>query len=96
MADLAITPGRAGPVTASIVVLTGDFGPLDAKEVTLVLSNSAAGIEPIRRKAAKSDDGSWRVDGLIIPVPGRWTARIDVLISDFQIAKLEDVIDIRP
>jgi copper transport protein len=96
MADLAITPGRAGPVTASIVVLTGDFGPLDAKEVTLVLSNPAAGIEPIRRKAAKAGDGSWRVDGLIIPVPGRWTARIDVLISDFEIAKLEDLIDIRP
>lgn len=96
MADLAITPGRAGPVTASIVVLTGDFGPLDAKEVTLVLSNPIAGIEPIRRKAAKAGDGSWRVDGLIIPVPGRWTARIDVLISDFEIAKLEDVIDIRP
>lgn len=96
MADLAITPGRTGPVTATIVVLTGDFGPLDAKEVTLVLSNPAAGIEPIGRKAAKSDDGSWRVDGLIIPVPGRWTARIDVLISDFEIAKLEDVIDIRP
>ncbi|MGL4961897.1 MAG: copper resistance CopC/CopD family protein [Inquilinus sp.] len=96
MADLTVTPGRAGPVAASIVVMTGDFGPLDAKEVTLVLSNPGAGIEPIRRKAAKTGDGSWRVDGLIIPVPGRWTARIDVLISDFEIAKLEDAIDIRP
>ncbi|TSD87823.1 copper resistance protein CopC [Mycobacterium sp. KBS0706] len=96
MADLTVTPGRAGPVAASIVVMTGDFGPLDAKEVTLVLSNPGAGIEPIRRKAAKAGDGSWRVDGLIIPVSGRWTARIDVLISDFEIAKLEDAIDIRP
>jgi copper transport protein len=96
MADLTITPGRAGPVAASIIVMTGDFGPLDAQEVTLVLSNPSAGIEPIRRKAAKAGDGSWRVDGLIIPVPGRWTARIDVLLSDFEIAKLEDAIDIRP
>jgi len=96
MADLTITPGRAGPVTASIMVMTGDFGPLDAQEVTLVLSNPAAGIEPIRRKAVKPGDGTWRVDGLVIPVPGRWAVRIDVLISDFQIAKLEDVIDIRP
>ncbi|WP_225771590.1 copper resistance CopC/CopD family protein [Inquilinus sp. Marseille-Q2685] len=96
MADLTVTPGRAGPVTASIVVMTGDFGPLDAKEVTLVLSNPGAGIEPIRRKAARAGDGSWRVDGLVVPVPGRWTARIDVLISDFEIAKLEDMIDIRP
>ncbi len=96
MADLTISPGRAGPVTASIVVMTGDFGALDAQEVTLVLSNPAAGIEPIRRPAAKAEDGSWRVDGLTIPVPGRWTARIEVLISDFEMARLEDEVEIRP
>ncbi len=96
MADLTVTPGRAGPVTAAIVVMTGDFGPLDAQEVTLVLANPAAGIEPIRRKAAKAGDGTWRIEGLVIPVPGRWTVRIDVLISDFEIARLEDAIDIRP
>ena len=28
MADLALTPGRASPVSASVVVMTGDFGPL--------------------------------------------------------------------
>ena len=38
MADLSITPGHAGPVVASMIIMTGDFGPLDAKEVTLVLS----------------------------------------------------------
>jgi copper transport protein len=96
MADLTISPGRAGPVTVSIVVMTGDFGALDAQEVTLVLSNPAAGIEPIRRPAAKAGDGSWRVDGLTIPVPGRWTARIEVLISDFEMVRLEDEVEIRP
>jgi copper transport protein len=96
MADLTISPGRAGPVTASIVVMTGDFGALDAQEVTLVLSNPAAGIEPIRRKAVKAGDGTWQVDDLILPVPGRWTARIEVLISDFDLARLEDVIEIKP
>jgi copper transport protein len=96
MADLTISPGRAGPVTASIVVMTGDFGALDAQEVTLVLSNPTAGIEPIRRKATKAGDGTWQVDDLILPVPGRWAARIEVLISDFDLARLEDVIEIRP
>ncbi|MCV3207479.1 copper resistance CopC/CopD family protein [Mesorhizobium sp. YC-39] len=96
MADLSITPGHVGPVAASIVVMSGDFGPLDAKEVTLVLSKPDSGIEPIKRPATKPGDGTWRVDDLVIPVPGRWTARLDILVSDFEMVKIEAPIDIRP
>ncbi len=96
MADIEITPGHTGPVAASIVIMTGDFGPLDAKEVTLVLSKPDSGIEPIKRPATKPGDGTWRVDDLVIPIPGRWTARLDILISDFDIVKIEAPIDIRP
>ncbi|WP_192259206.1 copper resistance CopC/CopD family protein [Mesorhizobium caraganae] len=95
MADIDITPGHTGEVTASIVIMTGDFGPLDAKEVTLVLSKPDSGIEPIKRPATKPGDSSWRVDNLVIPVPGRWTARLDILVSDFDIVKIEAPIDIR-
>lgn len=96
MADLSITPGHAGPVVASMIVMTGDFGPLDAKEVTLVLSKPDSGIEPLKRIATKPGDGSWRVDNLVIPVPGRWTVRIDILVSDFEMVKIEAPVDIRP
>lgn len=96
MAELTITPGHAGSVSASIMIMTGDFKPLDAREVTLVLSNPAAGIEQIRRPAARNGDGTWRADNLALPVPGKWTARIDILISDFELAKLEGAIEIRP
>lgn len=96
MADLSITPGHAGPVAASMIIMTGDFGPLDAKEVTLVLSKPDSGIEPMKRAATKPGDGSWRVDNLVIPVPGRWTVRIDILVSDFEIVKIEAPVDIRP
>ncbi|RWA59908.1 copper resistance CopC/CopD family protein [Mesorhizobium sp.] len=95
MADLSITPGHAGPVAASMVIMSGDFGPLDAKAVTLVLSKPDSGIEPIKRPATKPGDGTWRVDNLIIPVPGRWTARLDILVSDFEVVKIEAPIDIR-
>ncbi|PTE08332.1 copper resistance CopC/CopD family protein [Mesorhizobium helmanticense] len=95
MADLSITPGHAGPVSASIVVMTGDFGPLDARQVTLVLSKPDSGIEPIKRPATKPGDGTWRVDDLVIPVAGRWTARLDILVSDFEMVKIEAQIDIR-
>ncbi|MBZ9795159.1 copper resistance CopC/CopD family protein [Mesorhizobium sp. ES1-4] len=95
MADLSITPGHAGPVSASMIIMTGDFGPLDAKEVTLVMSKPDSGIEPLKRAATKPGDGSWRVDNLIIPVPGRWTVRLDILVSDFEMVKIEAPVDIR-
>lgn len=96
MADLTVTPGRAGPVSATMVVMTGDFGPLDAQAVTLVLSDPRAGIEPIRKAATKPGDGTWRVDGLTIPVGGRWTVRIDILVSDFRMERLGGEIEIGP
>ncbi|WP_271199201.1 copper resistance protein CopC [Methylopila turkensis] len=95
MADVTIAPGRAGPVTVSVVIMTGDFGPLDAKELTVALSNPAAGIEPIRRAATKPGDGTWRVDGLVIPAPGRWQARLDILVSDFKMVRVSGEVDIR-
>jgi copper transport protein len=96
MAELTITPGHTGEVVASILMFDGDFGPLDAKEVTLVLSKPDAGIEPLKRPATKPGDGTWRVDNLVIPIAGSWNARIDILVSDFEITKVEGPIDICP
>jgi len=96
MADLSITPGHAGTTSASIVVMTGDFGPLDAKAVTLVLSKPDSGVEPLKREARKPGDGTWRIDGLVVPFAGRWTARLDILVSDFDMIQIEGPIDIRP
>ncbi|TPI37219.1 copper resistance protein CopC [Mesorhizobium sp. B3-1-9] len=95
MADLSITPGHAGEAAASVMIMTGDFGPLDAKAVTLVLSKPDSGIEPIKRPATKPGDGTWRVDNLVIPLPGRWNARLDILVSDFEVVKIEAPIEIR-
>ncbi|TKB32154.1 MAG: copper resistance protein CopC, partial [Mesorhizobium sp.] len=66
------------------------------KQVTLVLSKPDSGIEPINRPATNPGDGTWRVDDLVIPVAGRWTARLDILVSDFEMVKIEAPIDIRP
>ena len=96
MADLAVTPGHPGPVSVSVMLMTGDFGPLDAREVTLVLSKPESGIEPLKRPAHKPGDGTWRVDDLVVPVPGRWTARLDILVTDFDMVQIEGPIDIRP
>jgi copper transport protein len=95
MADVTLEPGRVGILRAGIVVLRGDFSPFDAREVTLVLSLPAAGVEPIRR-AATLRDGVWQIDALPLPVAGRWQVRVDVLVSDFEKQVLEDSVEIRP
>ena len=96
MADMTVTPARVGTVKVSAIIMSGDFGPLDAKEITFVFSNPGAGIEPFRRKAEKQEDGTWKADGVVLPLPGQWNARLDILISDFEIARLEGRVTIRP
>lgn len=96
MAEITITPGRTGPVAVSIMVMTGEFGPLDAKEITLVLSKPDAGIEPLKRPAKKAGDGTWRIDDLVVPLPGEWKVALDILVSDFEMVKITGQADIRP
>lgn len=76
MADLTINPGRAGTVSVSAMIMTGDFGALDEKEVMFAFSNPDAGIEPFRRKAEKPGDGTWRAGGVALPLPDDWSVRI--------------------
>lgn len=96
MADLTVIPGRTGKVSVTAMLMTGDFGALDAKDVTFVFSNAKAGIEPFKRKAAKPGDGTWLAENVVLPLPGEWTVRVDILITDFEMARIEGKIQIRP
>jgi len=94
MANLLLEPGRAGPVTATIEVMDAEANPFEAKEITLLLGNETAGIEPLKRKATRSAEGVWRIEDLTIPLGGRWAVRLDILISDFEKAMLEETVEI--
>ncbi|MEW9806364.1 copper resistance CopC/CopD family protein [Mesorhizobium marinum] len=95
LAYIQFAPGRAGRVDASVNILTGDFEKLDAKEVTLVLSNPKVGIEPFKRALARRGEANWRAD-VDIPIAGLWRVRVDVLVSDFEIVRLEGQVRIAP
>ena len=75
--------------------MKGDFDPLDAKEVSFVLSHPTAGIEPIKRVASKGADGRWRSEHVLLPLAGKWNIRVDILISDFELAKISGAIELR-
>lgn len=83
MADITIRPAHPGSNTVAVSLQTSDERPLDAKELEIVLSNPDAGIEPIRRTAKRGTDGLWQAR-FDLPVAGRWTAGLDILISDFE------------
>ena len=48
MVEVTLRPGHVGQVRATLVLMTGDFGPLDPKEVSLAIANPEAGIEDIQ------------------------------------------------
>lgn len=96
MADLTVTPGRVGTVAVSAIIMTSDFGPLDARKVTFVFSHSAAGAAPFQREAEKPGDGTWRADNVLLPLPGLWTLGVDILIDDFELTRLQGEVEIRP
>jgi copper transport protein len=79
----------------SVLLLDGELRPLAAKELTLVLANPAAGIEPARRSAASEGEANWRIDDLRIPVAGQWRLRLEILISDFEKVAIEDEVTLR-
>jgi copper transport protein len=90
MAQVDMAPSRTGGARVDIFVSDGDLNPITAQEVTLILANEAAGIEPMRRSATSAGDSLWRIDDLRIPVAGRWKLRIDILINDFEKATIEE------
>jgi copper transport protein len=100
MAEIEIERDDGQGARARVLVLDGAFQPLAVKEVTLVLANPAAGIEPMRRMAVRTgetagaDAGStiWRIEDLRIPVAGRWSLRVELLISDFEKLTIEDTV----
>ena len=96
MADLTLTPGRAGRSAGELMVRDEEYQPVTPKEVTLIFSQPASGIEPIRREAVNIGNARWQIDDVVLPRPGRWRLRIEILISDFDKVSIEGDIRIRP
>jgi copper transport protein len=94
MAQIEIASVRARGARVSVEIFDGELRPLPAKEVALVFSNPAAGIEPVRRTATKESDFLWRVDDLIIPLAGRWQLKVEILINDFEKVALDDEVEL--
>jgi copper transport protein len=94
MADIRIERQPDGLRFLQLTLLDEQFGPLEAKEVVLVLSKPDAGIERVRYPARRSEATIWRIPDLALPVGGRWLARVEILIDDFEKVAIEGELDL--
>jgi copper transport protein len=94
MADVTVSPGRAGPVSIAIQLRTPDEDVLVAKGVSVTLSSPENGIEPSSAEARSLGEGQWQAS-MAAPLAGRWTLALDVLLSDFDQFHTETEIQIK-
>lgn len=95
MAQIEFEPVRARGARVGVLLLDAELRPLAAKELTLVFSYPAAGIDAFRRPAISEGDASWRIDDVRIPVAGRWRLRVEILVDDFEKLAIEDQVELR-
>jgi copper transport protein len=81
---LEMTPARVGGNALTIWLSDADGQPLAPIEVTVALSLPAAGIEPLARVPERTGQGHYVLARLDLPTAGRWSVRVDALISDFE------------
>jgi putative copper resistance protein D len=96
MADVTIRPGRTGRARATIRLWNEDFGPLEARQVSLTLTAPVAPSNPIQLPARQGRDGAWQVDGIALSEPGNWTVTVDVVLDQTKRLTLTAPIVIEP
>ena len=94
VADLAFASMRIGINSIEIAIRRRDGTLLEPREVLLSASNPGAGVEPILRSAEPTPGGTWRVENILLAPAGRWTFRVEALVSDFEKVTLETRTDL--
>jgi copper transport protein len=92
-----VSPGRAGPNHLAVTLgrTSGEALP-PPPEVWASFEQPVAAVGPIRRRLRAEGGNRFAHDGPELALPGRWSIRIDVLISDFEQASLSTVVDLQP
>lgn len=97
MASVTIRPARVGPVQIRIEPKAADLSPLRVQEVDVFLTPDAPGVAAIQRRARlTSGINVWEMEPVTIPTAGTWRLRVDLLVDDFESARLDAVIVLQP
>lgn len=94
MANVTVSPGRAGPVEITIQLETTDETPLTAKAVSVTLADVQTGRKLAPVEALREGDDGWRVKVAQL-TPGRWMLGLGIAISDTDHVNVESPILIK-
>lgn len=72
MANVTVSPGRAGPVEIDIQLEDANELPLSANSVAVTLGNPEHGLAPVTARAERVGRDQWRVK-MSAPLSGRWS-----------------------
>ncbi|WP_062236597.1 copper resistance CopC/CopD family protein [Aureimonas sp. N4] len=95
MADIAVAPGRQGPVRVSALLMTIDYGPVDPQGVTFRFSRAQGDAEPIEAEAMPPGDGSWSAS-VALPASGLWHLQIIVHSRDGTRDRIDTEFRLKP
>jgi len=94
MANVTVSPGRAGPVDITIQLETVDERPLTAKAVSVTLADMQTGNRLQSVEAAHGSDDDWHVKVSML-TPGKWMLGLGIAISDADHVSVESPILIK-
>jgi copper transport protein len=94
MANVTISPGRAGPVDITIQLETVDELPLTAKAVSVTLRDAQSGSDRQTFQATRGGDDQWHVR-TSMKEPGRWILGLGISISETDRVNIESPILIK-
>lgn len=80
MANVTVSPARAGPIEIAIQLENADELPLSADAVSVTLGNPEGGVAPVTVDAIRIGNDQWRAK-MFAPVAGRWSLGLDITIS---------------
>ena len=93
MANVTVSPGRAGPVDITIQLLTVDELPLAAKAVSVTLTEAQSGKMLDAAQAVRAGEDRWHLKVATLKA-GRWTLGLGISISDTDRVNVEAPIQI--
>jgi hypothetical protein len=94
MANVTVSPARAGPVELTIQLETVEELPLPAKAVAVTLTDMQTGRTLKTIDAARRGDNQW-LAALSVPTAGRWMLALAIAISDSDKVSIEAPIVIK-
>lgn len=94
MANVTVSPGRAGPVEIAIQLETIDETPLAAKAVLVTLVDTQTGRKLAPVEASRDGEDSWHVKVAQL-TPGRWMLGLGIAISEANHVSIESPILIK-